>query len=102
VLWYCTAGGATPTYAALYRRLYGSVTYDAPSVAAGASTTTTVTVTGAAVGDIANADFGSSIHPLAKNAWVSAVNTVTVELSNLTAGAVDLGSKTLKVEVVKQ
>lgn len=86
-------GGAEPS-------LLGSAIYDPPSIAAGAETTTTVTVTGAAVGDIARAAF-SIDSALKYHARVSAANTVTVTLRNDTAGAIDLASGTLRAIVEK-
>jgi hypothetical protein len=83
-------------------RLRGSKTYDAPSVASGSQTTTTVTVTGAALGDrVRSIGLGISAGGLVVTGYVSAADTVTVVLSNLTGGAVDLASTTLSVEVVK-
>jgi hypothetical protein len=102
---WCSAGNATTggTWDKIYRRLYGSATWDPASIAADASAQADVIVTGAAIGDIVSAvDLGGSTHPLVKNAWVRAADTVRVELSNTSAAAVDLGSMTVKVEVTKQ
>lgn len=82
------------------RRLTGGKTWDPPSIADGAVTTTTVTVTGAAVGDRAVASLstlGSSVALL--SAHVSAADTVLVVLLNKTGGALDLASGTLNVDV---
>ena len=84
-------------------RLTGSATYDAPSIAAGASATTTVTVTGAALGDyVSNVSLAASSGGLTVTGYVSAANTVTVVLANLTGAAVDLASTTLSVEVTRK
>ena len=81
----------------------GSATYDAPSIAAGGTTTTTVTVTGASVGDyVRSPSFGVSLAGLMATAYVSSANTVTVVLYNPTAGAIDLASTTLSIEVMKK
>lgn len=80
----------------------GSATYDAPSIAAGGTTTTTVTATGAALGDqVTSISFGVSLAGLVASGYVSSANTVTVVLYNPTAGAVDLASTTLRVVVDK-
>lgn len=80
----------------------GSATYDAPSIAAGGSTSTTVTATGAAVGDLVEAvSFGVSTAGLVVTAQVTAANTVTVWLYNPTAAAINLASTTLRVKVRK-
>jgi hypothetical protein len=74
--------------------------YDPPSIASGASASTTVTVTGAAIGDMVLASFSLDLLGLSLSASVTAANTVTVVLSNGTVGAVDLASGTLKVIVL--
>lgn len=83
--------------------LTGSATYDAPSIVAGASATTTVTVTGAALGDmVTGIALGSDAAGLDLSGYVSAANTVTVILRNSTASAVDLASTTLSVRVARK
>lgn len=79
--------------------LSGSKTWNPPSVADKASTTTTVSVVGAALGAPATAAFSLDLAGLNLNAYVSAADTVTVVLSNLTGGAVDLASGTLSAKV---
>lgn len=81
------------------RTMAASVTYDPPSVAGGASTTTTVTLTGAVVGDAVDAGFSNSLQGMVLSAHVSAANTVTVVLFNPTGSAIDLSSGTLRVTV---
>ena len=80
----------------------GSATYDPPSIAAGGVATTTVTATGAAVGDVSLASFSLDLAGLIITSYVSAANTVTVKLYNPTAGAIDLASGTLRVKVIDQ
>jgi len=80
----------------------GSASYDPPNLAAGATTTTTVTVTGAALGDLAMAAFSSDLSGLTINADVSAANTVRVRLTNPTAGAIDLPAGTLYARAWKR
>lgn len=62
----------------------------------------TVTVTGAALGDLVLASFSLDVTDLVLTADVTAADTVTVVLSNPTASAVDLASGTLTVLVVDQ
>ena len=83
----------------VYTQLRGSKTSDAPSIASGASTSTTVTVTGAVLGQYAIPAFSLSLSGLTVTAYVSAADTVTVVFSNLTGAAVDLASGTLTVRV---
>lgn len=102
LFWRCITAGTPGTWQAEYRHLYGSATYNPPSIAAAGTTTTTVTATGAAVGDFARASFSLTMAGLMMSAYVSAADTVTVVLFNPTGGAVDLASGTLRAEVTKQ
>lgn len=79
----------------------GSATYDPPSLVDGATTTTTVTVTGAALGDFAIASFSLSLQGIIVTAYVSAADTVTVIFQNETGGTIDLASGTLRAKVTK-
>lgn len=81
--------------------LSGSATYDAASLADGVGATTTVTVTGAALGDFANASFGVDLQGITVTAYVSAANTVSVRLQNESGGTLDLASTTLRAMVIK-
>lgn len=81
--------------------LTGSATYDPASLADGVGTTTTVTVTGAALGDFANASFSLDTSGITITAWVSAANTVSVRFQNETGGVLDIGSGTLRAGVIK-
>jgi len=87
--------------AAVGEVLTGSKTHDFASVADGAQATTTVTVTGAALGDFCQASVGVNQAGVILHAYVSAADTVTVVLQNETGGAVDLASTTLSVLVRK-
>ncbi|PLK27034.1 hypothetical protein [Novosphingobium sp. TH158] len=81
----------------------GSATYDAPELAAGATASTTVTVTGAALGDAVTAvTLDTNAGGLIVTGYVSAANTVTVVLYNPTAAAVNLPSANLSVQVQKR
>lgn len=81
--------------------LVGSKAFDWPSVANGVQATTTVTVTGAALGDYADASMGLDLQGMRLTAYVSAADTVTAVLRNDTGGAVDLASGTLRAQVRK-
>jgi hypothetical protein len=58
-----------------------------------------VTVTGAALGDLAIASFGVDVVDLAVSASVTAANTVTLVITNVTGAAIDLASTTVRVLV---
>lgn len=79
----------------------GSATYDPASLVDGAGATTTVTVTGAALGDFAQASFSLDLQGITLTAWVSAANTVSVRFQNETTGTIDLGSGTLRARAFK-
>jgi hypothetical protein len=83
-------------------RIAGSVIWDPGSIADQATTNTTVTVTGASVGDPVSVGFSQAVPAnvlLAGN--VTATNTVTVMLHNESGGPVDLGSGVLRAIVWK-
>lgn len=77
----------------------GSATWDPPSLVSGSSEIQTVTVSGVTLGMPAIVSFSLDLQGLSLNAYVSAANTVTAVLSNLTGGTLDLSSGTLKVKV---
>jgi len=76
-------------------------TWDPGEVAAGAKVSTTITVAGAALGDFVMRSFSLDLQELTLTADVLATNTIEVVLANLTGAAVDLGSGTLRVLVLK-
>ena len=80
--------------------LTGSATYDAASLIDAAGVTTTVTVTGAALGDFAMASLGVDAAGISVTAYVSAANTVSVRLQNESGGTLDLASTTLRAVVL--
>jgi hypothetical protein len=92
-------GGHTHPMSEVAGVLTGTATWDPASMAAGAQTTTTMTVTGAAVGDPVAVGFSQDLQGMQLTGYVSAANTVTVVLQNGTAGAIDLVSGTLRADV---
>lgn len=88
----------SPTGATVLR---GSATYDPPSLTDGAGVTTTVTVTGATLGDFVRAAFSLDLQGVALTAWVSAADEVSVRFQNGTGATVDLASGTFRVKVEK-
>lgn len=87
------------------KHLFGSKTYDPPSTGVSATWSTTVTVTGAALGDLADCSFSLALNGGTAGwnlrAMVSAADTVTCLGDNWTGGTVDLASGTLAAEVWK-
>jgi hypothetical protein len=81
-------------------RLTGSAVYDPPSLVDGAGATTTVTVTGAALGDyVEGVSFSLDVQGITLTGWVSAANTVSVRFQNETGGTLDLASGTVRAAV---
>ena len=79
----------------------GSVTYNPNSLADGAGETTTLTVTGAALGDQVVASFSNDLQGIILSAWVSSANTVSVRFQNETGSSIDLANGTIRVRVIK-
>lgn len=83
--------------------LTGSATYDAASLADGVGATTTVTVTGAALGDfVVGVSHSVDLQGITVTAYVSAANTVSVRFQNESGGVLDLASATLRAVVAKK
>ena len=86
--------------------LTGSATLDFASTAAGASTTLTVTVTGAALNDsvvvgVPNGSISTTNNGIFTG-WVSSANTVSVKFTNANlSGNIDPASGTFNVRVIK-
>jgi hypothetical protein len=76
-----------------------SATYDPASIASGSTAQATVTATGAVAGDFAVASFVTADVGVVLLAAVTATDTVTVTFWNVTGGAIDLASGTLRVRV---
>ncbi len=83
--------------------LEGTATFDAASLALGGSgAIQTLTVTGAALGDLTQASLSVDLAGVVIHSWVSAANTVKYFAHNLGgADPVDLASATAKIRVVK-
>lgn len=93
---------ASTTRYTLAKTLTNTATLDFSSTAAGNSADLTVTVTGAAVGDAVSIGLpGSPDANSCVTAWVSASDTVTVRFNNYSSGAIDPGSGSYRVSVIK-
>ena len=83
--------------------LNGSATYDPPSLGDGVGASTTVTVTGAVLGDfVLPPSFSLDVQGITVTAAVSAANTISVRFQNETGGTIDLASGTLRARVIKK
>lgn len=91
-----TVGGGST----VNRILRNGLVWDAPSVAANGKQTTTMTVTGAVVGDHVLITPNAPTTNLIFTGYVSAANTVTIEANNHTGAAIDPISDTYYALVV--
>ncbi len=82
--------------------LRGSATYDAASLNDGVGATTTVTVTGAALGDFCLVSLGVDVAGITVTGYVSAADTVSVRIQNESGGTLDLASTTVRAVVIPQ
>lgn len=82
--------------------LSGSVVWDPASIPDGDEEATTVTVTGAVLGDYAIGSFSLDVTDLGLSCQITVADTATCILFNNTGGAIDLGSGTLKVMLLTQ
>ena len=84
----------------LYRA--GTASWNPPSLAHGASASTTVNVATAALGDFVDSvSFSASLQGCSLDGYVSAAGVVTVVLSNMTGASVDLGAGTVRARIDK-
>lgn len=81
--------------------LTASVSYDPPNLLDGDGVTTTVTVSGASLGDQVTASFSLDLQGITMTSWVSAADTVSVRFQNETGGAINLGNGALRPRVIK-
>jgi hypothetical protein len=81
--------------------LTASASLDFPSIAAQSSTTLTVTVAGASLGDTMTATPPTLAAGLVFAAYISAADTVTVRMTNVTAAAINPAAGTWTVSVIK-
>lgn len=90
----------------LERHLSGSATLNYGSIASGAEATLTITVTGAVTTNTPAVVLGWSAALedgiVVKQAWVSAADTVSVRVRNVTGGSIDPASLTCRAAVIPQ
>lgn len=84
-----------------YDVFFGSMTYDAPSIPAGQMVTQLVTCNGSQSGDYASGSF-SNLSTGIQITYEAGSNAVLCTISNSNTVAVDMGSGTLRVKVVKK
>ena len=88
----------------LFQGLSGSATLDFPNTTTATSSDLTITVTGAADGDVVSLGVVNALRTVAGTdyrAWVSSANTVTVRFLNTSGSDIDPASNTFKVTVIK-
>jgi len=82
--------------------LSGSTTWDIPNLAAAANSSTTITVTGAVVGDMVVVSPAMPSAGVVVAGDVTSADTVTIRGHNASGGAVDPPSTTYRVKVIRQ
>jgi len=80
----------------------GSAVYDAANLIDAAGVTTTVTATGAALGDFVLVAHSVDLAGISVTGYVSAADTVTVRFQSESGGAIDLASGIIRVRVLPQ
>ncbi|MCE3282625.1 MAG: hypothetical protein K0Q66_1362, partial [Chitinophagaceae bacterium] len=98
--YYVTSGGTRYTLA---RTLTASAVLDFPSTSNNSTSTLTITVNGAADGDVVSLGVPTSAISVNNtySAYVSAANTVSVVFHNYSGGNANPGSGTFRVAVMK-
>ena len=98
--YFATAGGVRYTLA---KTLTATATLNFPSTGGTSSSNLTITVTGAADGDVVQVGVPSAAAAANScyTAYVSAANTVTVRFNNYTLGIIDPASGTFRVSVIR-
>lgn len=94
-----------PLFGAAYRMdlsIRFSVTHDFASIPANSSVTNAFTVIGAAVGDFVMVSLETNVTGVVFNAWVSATDTVTVDVYNQTGAPIDLPGALLRIGVTQK
>lgn len=77
-------------------------TLDVASLVDAAGATSTVTIPGAALGDmVVGISFGVDLQGMTVTAYVSAANTVAIRVQNEAAATIDLASTTIRILVGK-
>lgn len=83
-------------------KLDGTLSWNPGAIAnAAGATSSAITVTGAALGDLVIVAAPYDLQGITATAYVSASNTVKIQLANLTGGSVTLGSGTWRARVIK-
>jgi len=78
------------------RYLTGTLSYSPGTIAGGTTSTATVTVPGAKLGDVCSSSFSVNASGIALTSIVVSANTVNVYFQNITGAPVTLGSGTVK------
>lgn len=83
-------------------KIDGTISWNPGAISSGSgATSSAITVTGAALGDLAIVAAPYDMQGVVAHGYVSAANTAKITLANLTGSSVTLGSGTWRVRVVK-
>ena len=95
------SNGTTVKQIKVKSHLRSTTSYNPPSLTTLTRVSTNITVTGAELADFVKCSFSIDLQGVILYAYVSAVDTVTVNFFNATTGTIDLGSGTIKILIDK-
>lgn len=101
--WICTTAGTPGTWKEFgIIDLAGSITWDPGNLAdAGGETSSSITVTGAALGDYCICSAPYDLQDMTATCYVQAANTVEIRLQNESGSSHDLAEGSWKVKIIK-
>lgn len=100
--WLKLTGAGNTGWIQQAQSISNTATLDFPSIAAAGTAELTITVTGAAIGDVVSVGPPSTLNAgLQVTGYVSSANTVTIRVYNSTGSAVDPASATWKAAVIR-
>jgi len=85
-----------------YNEIIGSKTFNPPDIPDGTQTSTTVTVTGASLGDFVIPSFNLDLQGIILSGYISSSNTATIIFKNDSGSPINLAEGTLRAKVISK